>query len=315
MIIFLYGEDTYRMREKLKEITDSYKKAHKSGLNFKYFDCQEISNEDIFSDFKNGFRQTSMFREKKLAVITNPISDPGFKEKFLEEGKNFLKSEDIILFYQEGKVSKNDSLFKFLNKNAKSQEFKLLEGQNLKKWVKKEFGKYETKIEEKALEELLEYVGNDLWRMANEVRKLASYKPKGTIKIKDIREQIRSKIETDIFKTIDAISQKNKKQALKLVHKHLEKGDSPLYLLAMINYQFRNLLIVKDFIEKHKTYSAILKGSGLHPFVVKKSYFQSQQFSFKELKKIYQKIFQIDLNIKTGKIEPELALDMIIAGI
>ena len=126
---------------------------------------------------------------------------------------------------------------------------------------------------------------------------------------------VRSKIETDIFKTIDAIAEKNKKRALELLHKHLEKGDSPLYLLSMINYQFRNLLIVKDFIERCKPYNIILRKSGLHPFVVKKSYYQSQKFSFQELKKIYRKVFQIDLNIKTGRIESEMALDLLIAEI
>ena len=34
-----------------------------------------------------------------------------------------------------------------------------------------------------------------------------------------------------------------------------------------------------------------------------------------ELKKIYQKIFQIDLDIKTGKIEAETALDLLLAEI
>jgi len=315
MIIFLYGQDTYRMREKMKEIIERYKKVHKSGLNLRYFDCQKESGEEIFSNFRDEICQTSMFREKKLVVITNPFSDADFKEKFLKEFKNFKNSDDIILFYEEGKVNKNDSLFKFLKKNAKCQEFKLLEGQRLRNWIKKEFEKSKAKIEQNALEMLIEYVGNDLWRMSNEIKKLASFKKDKKIEKEDVELMIRSKIETDIFKTIDAIAQKNKKLALKLLHKHLEKGDSPLYLLAMINFQFRNLLIVKDFIEKQKTYNTILRKSGLHPFVVKKSYFQSQKFTLPELKKIYQKIFQVDLNIKTGKTEPEMALDMLIAEI
>lgn len=328
MIIFLYGQDTYRMREKLKEIIRHYKEVHKSGLNLDYFDCQKKSDGEIFNDFKNGIRQTSMFKEKKLAVITNPFSDSGFKEKFLKDAKDFLKSEDIILLYQEGKIKENDTLFKFLKKNTKFQEFNLLEGQELKAWIKKEFEEFKTphhpasaggagqaKIEPKALEMLVEYIGNDLWRMANEIKKLVSFKPKQIIKAEDVRILVRSKIETDIFKTIDAIAQKNKRQALNLLQKHLEKGDSPLYLLTMINYQFRNLLIIKDFIEKHKPYNLILKKSGLHPFVVKKSYYQSQKFSFQELKKIYQKIFQVDIDIKTGRVEPEIALDLLIAEI
>ena len=307
MIIFLYGEDTYRMKEKLKEIIERYQKVHKSGLNLKYF--------DDFTNFKDGVRQASMFKEKKLAVVTNIFANPDFKEKFYQSKKDFLSSEDIILIYEEKDFNKNNSLFKFLKKNARSQEFKFLAGQGLKTWIKKEFDRYETKIDSGVLEKLIEYIGNDLWQMSNEIRKLASFKNNKTVKVEDIELLVKSKIETDIFKTIDAIADKNKKQALNLLHKHLEKGDSPLYLLSMISYQFRNLLIIKDLIEKCKPYNVILKKSGLHPFVVKKSYYQSQKFTFQELKKIFQKIFKTDLDIKTGKIQPEIALDLLVAEI
>jgi len=303
------------MREKLKEVIESYKKIHKSGLNLKYFDCSEKTAEDIFTNLKDEIRQASMFKEKKLAVVINPFSDSEFKEKFLKERKDFLKSEDIILFYEEEKIAKNDSLFKFFIKDTKSQEFQIFSGQKLKNWIRKRFEKYETKIELDALEVLIEYVGSDLWRMNNEIKKLVSYKNGATVKKEDIKLLTRSKVEADIFKTIDAISRKNKKQALNLLHKHLEKGDSPLYLLSMINFQFRNLLIVKDFIEKYRPYNVILKKSGLHPFVVKKSYSLSQKFSIGELKKIYRRIFQVDLDIKTGQMEPKMALDLLIAEI
>lgn len=307
MIIFLYGEDTYRMREKLKEIIERYKKIHKSGLNLKYF--------DDFTSFKDGIRQTSMFNDKKLAVVTNVFASPDFRKKFFQDKKEFLNSEDTILVYEEKDFNKNNSLFRFLKKDAKSQEFKFLVGQKLRDWIKREFNKYEAKIDSEVLGKLIEYIGNDLWQMSNEVKKLASFRNDKVVKLEDIDLLVRSKIETDIFKTIDAIADKNKKQALNLLHKHLEKGDSPLYLLSMINYQFRNLLIVKDFIEKYKPYNVILKKSGLHPFVVRKTYYQSQKFTFQELKDIYQQIFKKDLDIKTGRIQPEIALDLLIAEI
>jgi len=315
MIIFLYGEGTYRAGQKLKEIVEHYKKIHKSGLNLKYFNCQDKSDQVIFDDFRDEIRQTSIFKEKKLAIITNPFSNFDFKKKFLAARKDFINSQDIILFYEQGKVNQKDSLFTFLKKNAKRQEFELLGGQRLKIWIEKEFEKYKTQIKSEAIEKLIEYIDNDLWRMSQEIRKLVSYKNKKQIKTKDIELLVKPKIETDIFKTTNAVSQKNKKQALELLHKHLEKGDSPLYLLSMINFQFKNLLIIGELIEKDNPYNAIFKKSGLHPFVVKKSYFQSQKFTFQELKKIFQKIFQVDLDIKTGRIEPKKALDMFIAEI
>lgn len=327
MFIFLYGIDTYRSRQKLKEIIDRYKKIREKGLNLTYFDASKLS----FQDFINQSQQTSIFKEKKLIILINLFSNNELKKIFLEKEKKdkFLTkladSEDIILIFEEQGVLKKEPLFIFFKKFAKCQEFKLLEGQNLKIWIKKEFINEQVEISQGALEQLAEFVGNDLWRLSNEIKKLAAYKKnpasakslagKQKIEAEDVEHLVRTKVEIDIFKTIEAIAIKDKKQALGLLHKHLERGDEPLYLLSMINFQFRNLLIIKDLIEKNYPYYVLTKETQLHPYVIKKAYFQSQKFTFEELKKIYQKIFQIDLKIKTGQIDARLALDLFIAEI
>jgi DNA polymerase III delta subunit len=72
----------------------------------------------------------------------------------------------------------------------------------------------------------------------------------------------------------------------------------------MINFQLRNLLIVKSGAKLNA-----------HPYVIKKTVRQAGNFSLGDLKKIYQKIFQVDVGIKTGKIDPEVALDLLIAEV
>jgi len=73
--------------------------------------------------------------------------------------------------------------------------------------------------------------------------------------------------------------------------------------------------MIKDLVERRRPYYSILKTTRLHPFVVKKSYQQASKFTLPELKKIYQKIFQADLNIKTGRTGPEMALDLFLTEI
>jgi len=82
--------------------------------------------------------------------------------------------------------------------------------------------------------------------------------------------------------------------------------------LSMIVYQVRNLLVVKELAEKGLMYASIVKKSGLHPFVVKKTFFQCRAFSLEELKNIYRRIFTIDSQIKTGRVEAETALDLLV---
>jgi len=305
MIIFLYGEDTYRSRRKLEEIIAHYKEIHKSGLNLRYFDGKGVD----FQDVKSELQTVSMFKEKKLLILTDAFSNQGLKDGFLKDSKQLVKSDNVVLFYEEKGSFVQDPFFTFLKKHAQFQEFEPLTGLKVKSWLKNEFAKNKTKIDPMALDMMVNFAGNDLWQLANDVQKLVAFKKNREIEIKDVRLFVKPKLENDIFKTIDAIALKNKKQALTLLHKHIEKGDSPLYLLSMINFQFRNILGVKDLVERGEA----LSRSGLKPFLARKSYEQAGKFTYEELKKIYQKIFQVDHSIKTGKLDPQAALDLLIA--
>lgn len=311
MIIFLYGADTFRQKQKLNEIIESYKEKHKKGFGLIFFDCQKNDCQDLRNEIETG----SIFKEKKLIVLRNVFSNKKFKDDFLENGKVFLESDDLILICEENDIDKRDGLFKFLEKKAKAQEFQSLSEEKLIAWIKNEFKKHKTEIDPYVARKLFIFAGDDVWQLENEIKKLICYSAGKKITETDVVLLVRPKIENDIFKTIDSLTMGKKNEALRLIHKHLEKGDSPLYLLSMINFQFRNLLEVKDLMEKNTPYYGIIKKSGLHPFVVKKTYSQAQRFTISKLKKIYQKIFQADLSAKTGKMDPEDALDLLIASI
>lgn len=284
----------------MEEIIGRYQEVHKSGLNLRFFDGKNFD----YHSFKDVFRQTSMFQEKKLIVFRNVFQNQEFKTTFLKDGQKFADSGDIIIFHEEGKITSNDAFFKFLLETSKVQEFNLLEGQKLKNWVSKEFKKYNTEIDQQALGAIINYAGDDLWRMSNEIQKLVAFKRGKKITAEDVEFLVRPQIETDIFKTIDALAARNKKQAVTLIHEHLEKGDSPLYLLSMINFQFRNLLTAKETGKLNS-----------HPYFVRKILGLAQRFTLEDLRRIYRMIFETDLKIKTGQLDQQTALDLLITAI
>ena len=96
MIILLHGQDTYRSGQKLKEIIDQYKKIHKSGLNLRSFDGENLK----YQNFIDETNLVSMFDEKKLIILRGIASNKDFQEKFLENKKDFAGSDNIILFYE-----------------------------------------------------------------------------------------------------------------------------------------------------------------------------------------------------------------------
>ena len=74
MIIFLYGPDTYRSKQKLNEITARYKEIHKTGLSFHVLE----ENASYFDELRNIAGSVSMLGEKKLVILKYAISSKEF---------------------------------------------------------------------------------------------------------------------------------------------------------------------------------------------------------------------------------------------
>ncbi len=297
MIILFYGKDTYRLKEKLNEIVEEYKKKHKSGFNLKFLDAKEINIDDLKSDFSS----ISMFKEKKLFVLSNVFSNAKIKEDFEKKAHLFFESSNILVLVEEGDISSKDKLFCLLKEKAKIEVFNLLRVDQVKKWIKERLKGKE--IELTAMDKLVEFVGSDLWKMSKEIEKLINYSSK-TIKEKDVELLVSPVFDSNIFETIDAIARKEKKKAVELISHHLKKGDSAPYIFSMIAFQFRNIISVKGVENPNSL--------GLNPFVLRKSISQAKNFSIEKLKEIYSKIVYLDTDIKTGRISPETALDFLI---
>ena len=193
------------------------------------------------------------------------------------------------------------------------EEFSLLRGSALASWAKKEFKKNEAVINSEAFKKLIAYVGNDLWRLSGEINKLVNYRGGEEIKEEDIDLLVKANLDANIFKTLDALAQRDKKTALWLIHEHLERGDNEMYLLSMLAYQIRNLIRLKDLIERGEPYYSLAQKSGLHPYVVKKSSEQLRNFTLDDLKKIYRRLAEIDFKIKVGLTDGPTAIDLLVA--
>ena len=313
MIIFLYGQDDFRSRLKLKEIIDQYQNVRHSGLNLFYIDFKE----NQFNDFKEKTETVSIFAKKKLIILSNLLTNQDLSRDVLDYfKKNGQKhKDDVFVFFEKDKFSIDNPLLSFLNKTAKVQEFKPLAGKLLYAWAEKEVKRLKSEIDPVALKRLISSFNNDLRRLSNEIKKLVVFKNRKKVEIQDVELLTELEIETNIFKTIDAIASLNREAALRLLSQHLKNGDSPIYLLTMINYQFRNILVVKSLLQQNISFPMILKASRLNSFVAKKCYSLAGRFSFQRLKGIYSKILETDLKIKTGKVSPRQGLELLVSQI
>jgi DNA polymerase III subunit delta len=320
MIIFLYGEDSHRSLEKLAEIKKKYLESDKSGSGLSLFDCDE---KFLVDKIINTFETANLLAPKRLVAVKRLISS--FSEidqkkilEFLKDHKKkLLEDKDlIVVFWEDKQPKKSNAIYKFLDNNAKKQNFEKLSGAKLNAWI---IGKIKeadpaSSISKTALEKLILYAGSDSSMLDKELEKLVNYSGGDMITENDVDILVNANLDGNIFATVDAIGANNKKEALSMLHNHLKKGDDPFYIFSMFLYQFRNLLKIADLTEKGVSSEyEISKITKMHPFVIRKSLGQTRNFTFEKLKKIYQKLGEMDTNIKTGKIDIKLALDKFVA--
>jgi DNA polymerase-3 subunit delta len=94
----------------------------------------------------------------------------------------------------------------------------------------------------------------------------------------------------------------------------LKMGMAPPYLLFMLARQARMLVQAKELIKKGKSELEIQNRLGLtSEFAWRKTVEQANRHSFSRLKELYQQLLATDLSIKTGRYEPDLALNILVA--
>ena len=205
------------------------------------------------------------------------------------------------------------ALFKNLKKNAdKFWQFSKLKTYELERWIREKVTKNGGKIDSKAVQLLASYVGSNLWQMYNEIEKLILYKDKEIIISTDIELLVKAKLDDNIFNMIDALGYKDIKKATEKFEDLLESGEPEVYILTMIIYQFRNILIVKDLMERGDKQQEIGQKVRMHPFVLQKTLVQAKNFSLSRLKEIYQKLIDTDFALKTGQAEPKITLNLLL---
>ncbi len=309
MLILLHGKDSFRSSQKLKKIISGYKKKNKTGVNI-----TNLPEKPSFSDLKDESRQVGMFEEKRLLVGRNILQDKKTKKE-VEDNLDALVSGDNILIFREDEEIKGGLIKKITEKKDEAlvQKFDKLKGKKLRSWYKRELLKYNTDWERGVISKLIDYIGDDLWRAHNEIAKLANMRMEEVIKKGDVKDHVRPDFETDIFSAIDSLSRGEKGVALELIQKHISKGDSPFYILSMINYQLRNLLIMAELEDADMSYKESRKKSMMSSFVFKKTKSQIKNFNFTQLKKTHNELFKVDLDSKLGKMNPETGLTLIIS--
>jgi DNA polymerase-3 subunit delta len=169
------------------------------------------------------------------------------------------------------------------------------------------------KISTSTINLLIDRVGNDIGILAQEVEKLKLYK----IDTKEItRDDIIAcstlNIDTDIFRFIDNIINKNKKDALNTYYEMLKNNEEPIKIIALLASKFRLMYQAVHLSRKGFNNNEISKILGVHAYPVKLAIEAGIRYP-EELSLSYlNSLATLDIEIKTGLVDSKLGLELFI---
>ena len=303
MIYLLYGILEALITDYINKIITKHKI---NDLNISKYNIN-----DNLTDIIEDANTLSLFDDKKLIVINNNALFVGKKsvdtialEKYII---NSNPNTILIFVVSEEKLDTRRKLYKNIKEKGEVFEFNKLP--NINTYVKDLFSGYT--ITNDSINLLIKRVGNDLNRLKQEIEKIKIYKINDKlITDSDIIDCTVEKIDINIFNFIDNIIRKNKSETIKTYKELLKIGEEPIKIIVLLANQFR--LMYQSKLLTSKGYSEDDIASLLHAkrypvhLAIQKSYHYNKEVLIDNL----EQLADLDIKIKSGEIDKNLALEL-----
>lgn len=309
MNYLLYGTEQFLIEQELKKII---KKYNIDEISIAKYDLSFDSLKMILDDSMT----VSLFEENKLIVVNN--------SNIFNRGKNddYL---DLLVRYLSNPTP--STIIVFINPNASIDSTKKISKLIKEKGVVKELNNTNTnelikdickgyKVDRDCINLLVDRVGSNISIIENELRKLMIYKFNDKIITKeDIINLTTVNIDTDIFKFIDYIIQKEKNMVMKIYNEMIKHGEEPIKIIALLASKFRLMYQVGELTRSGYSQQDISNTLSVHIYPVKLAIQAGLKYNNKLLLKYLDKLADLDIAIKTGKVDPVLGLELFILDV
>ena len=320
MILFLYGEDTYRTKRKLDEIRAKFTRdIDPSNLNLQELDGEKADLGEI----RAAVSASPFLAKKRMLVLTDAILNAGKKEAEALSELMDAVPEDTILVVREraGAADLEDApAFAKLKGGKFYPEFRPLGPKELQAWIQDEAKLRGVEFMKDGLAAYLPVAGTDAWKISGELDALAATARAagtGRITAEAVRSLANLQTEQSVFDFLDAVGTRRADLAVRLLDALLEQGETEVMLLSRLQAHLRGLLVAADLsVLGQATKERLAREIGVHPFAAAKLVSQTRYFKPHELERLYVKLIDADEQLKRGGWpKPRTAIDLFLADI
>ncbi len=308
-LYLLFGEEKYLVRLNLGRIRKAMLSEEDEMMNLEILET--LPDPDLFEASIETF---PFMAERRLIIL---------KDTKLFSGKTTVKNMDeyalvlssvpetsTVIFVEE-EVDKRSRMYKLIQTKGQAFEFTHPEEDVLVQWITREFKNRRLAISRNEIAYLLSQTGTDMERIESEISKLESYcLDKGKVSKNDIDTVVSASIEASIFKMTDNLCEGRNGAAYR-IYKDLIRQQEPVQrILFMIIRQIR--LLYKTSLMSGTDAMTVAKELSVPAFAARNYQRQAAKLGQDKLYELMQKLLELDVKIKTGAIQADEAVELMI---
>ncbi len=222
--------------------------------------------------------------------------------------------ETTLLVFLDGPLSNNNALLRLLEPICNVEALTAPSGEALARWIKSAAESKGGSVSPAAIACLRDLVGSDLWTLNQELEKLSLYATGRAIEEADVRQMVPQVREANIFAAVDAMIEGRPNVALKLLNQLRQDGREAPYIIGMVERQLRMLSLARESMDQGLSQKDTAGRLGItSQFVIRKTMDQARRHSWADIRWRYTRLLEADLAIKQGRLEPDLALEILVA--
>ena len=294
-IYFLMGDEPYFIDKIADYIEKNVLTEDEKSFNQTILYGRDVTIDDIVGAAK----RYPMMSEKQVIIVREAQDLSRTIDNIEKYAENPMLSTVLVFCYKYKKIDTRKKVAKVLAKTGLLFDSKRLYDNQIGTWITKILSSKGYTIEAKANAMLVEFLGNDLSKINNELEKLQIILPNGTqITAKHIEDNIGFSKDFNNFELVNALGSKNQLKAYQIVQYFADnpKANPVVVTTSTVFGYFVKILKYHGLKDKNPT--NVAKVLAVSPFFLKDYDCGIKNYPMKKVSQIIATIRDIDVKSK-----------------
>ena len=311
-IYVIVCNDTYlAQEEKLKIIKErSVDDFNISSYNF-------LDSEPL--DILNEMTTVSLLGEQRMVIITEPefLKQTYKHNHIVDKFANYFLDDyqdTIIVIISEDDLDYRLKINSILKEKAIIKKIATIEKDNLSDWIIKRLDNEGYKIDKSAVGELIERTDGEIMQINNELEKLMLYHTDKNITYQSVKLLVTKNLEDNIFNLLNAFIANDKKSLFQIYEDFMTLNEDEMRIISAISNKLEEILYTKVLVKQRKSKDEVAAYFKVKPGRAYYMIDAAKKISDNTIKSLIERITNLDFDIKSGKIDKKLGLQLFILG-